>query len=439
VTTAKKKDPAVARLEEIDTMFVSLVDRGANRQNKFFVVKADGKKPEPVGKGVAMELGKEAMETLMERFQTLKDKMDSGSLSQDDIKDAFHGQWQLEELIRQAVAVTAKSDTLALSIESVLPALKELAKQEDNSADKATCPYCNAQVEPGASMCPKCGKPLKAGQGSDEQKAAQKDRAEKYGIEILAEEKSHVVAPAKSPTTEELYGDPVNFQFPLGCEKDETSKEVVGTSLLRFKRNYREYEEKSRTVVAARIVRAALSASVVMELPESVAKLLPEDLLEEYKKSQADGSSNGSDDNRDAKGKDDTDMSSWLDEAGGKVQSVLMDVKVRSALDAHLESDGVELSATGKRNVRVGVGGGAPSGDNGDVQELREKNAKLEAQLKKARKELRVAKAKLIKSNATIGSSTALLTGEEEAELAVGKGNSLSWAGDLAQDVEEDE
>lgn len=36
------KTPEIHRLEELEAMFVSLVDRGANRQSKFFVVKADG-------------------------------------------------------------------------------------------------------------------------------------------------------------------------------------------------------------------------------------------------------------------------------------------------------------------------------------------------------------------------------------------------------------
>jgi len=34
-------DPEIFRLEDLETMFVSLVDRGANRQSKFFVVKTD--------------------------------------------------------------------------------------------------------------------------------------------------------------------------------------------------------------------------------------------------------------------------------------------------------------------------------------------------------------------------------------------------------------
>ena len=47
----------IYRLEDLETMFVSLVDRGANRQGKFFVVKADEQGLGPGGKCVCVDCG----------------------------------------------------------------------------------------------------------------------------------------------------------------------------------------------------------------------------------------------------------------------------------------------------------------------------------------------------------------------------------------------
>lgn len=56
-------DPKIFRLEDLETMFVSLVDAGANRQKKFFVVKADEAGLGPGGVCVCPECGYEMEHT----------------------------------------------------------------------------------------------------------------------------------------------------------------------------------------------------------------------------------------------------------------------------------------------------------------------------------------------------------------------------------------
>ncbi len=85
--------------------------------------------------GAAQALGIEAIDALVKRFQGLKAKMDNGSLTNQDIRDAWTGEWELKSLIEGAAAVMAKMDEAKKEIETVMPAMEKLQKEIDGEGE----------------------------------------------------------------------------------------------------------------------------------------------------------------------------------------------------------------------------------------------------------------------------------------------------------------
>lgn len=110
---------------------------------------------------------------------------------------------------------------------------------------------------------------------------AQQARSKKYGIEILSSG-SALSYPANAPTTERLYGDPVNLKYPLAYESDTGADAARSrNAIARFKQNYETYTKKtSRARVYERIVRAAMSTGIEVSYDpqDPVDSLLPTDL-----------------------------------------------------------------------------------------------------------------------------------------------------------------
>lgn len=121
---------------------------------------------------------------------------------------------------------------------------------------------------------------------TEDKEAARAARSTKYGIQVL-ETGSALTYPANGPTTESLYGDPVNLKYPLGYEANERDAARVRNALARFKQNAAAYtEESSRGRVYERIVRAALAEGIDVSFdPEDpVDALLPGDLKDRLAK-----------------------------------------------------------------------------------------------------------------------------------------------------------
>jgi hypothetical protein len=128
---------------------------------------------------------------------------------------------------------------------------------------------------------------------SETKEKAQKARAKKYGIEILTSGSS-LSYPANTPSTERLFGDPVNLKYPLAYE-GETKPDATRTrnAIARFKQNYKAYTKKaSQARVYERIVRAAMSAGIEVSYDpqDPVDSLLPGDLKTRLEKTDDSGS-----------------------------------------------------------------------------------------------------------------------------------------------------
>jgi len=114
----------------------------------------------------------------------------------------------------------------------------------------------------------------------EDKRAAQADRASKYGIEAT-EGGAALSFPADGPTSEALYGDPVNLKYPLATAGNARDADRIRNAVARFKANAGAYQQdKSKGAVYARIVTAALAAGIAVSYDpnDPIDKLLPADL-----------------------------------------------------------------------------------------------------------------------------------------------------------------
>lgn len=178
---------------------------------------------------------------------------------------------------------------------------------------------------------------------------AQSARSKKYGIEILPKN-SNLSYPSGAPTTERLYGDPVNLKYPLAYE-GETKPDPARTrnAISRFKGNYQEYSKKSSQArVYERIVRAAMAAGIDVSFdPDNpVDKLLPGDIKTRLKKNDdgpdADPASAETDAADDA---EESTAEDWLDGITKSIEDQNSDdwlTEAQSAIDFADGSPGTE-------------------------------------------------------------------------------------------------
>jgi len=376
--TAKAEQPTaddVRRLAEMETQFVSLVPRGANRQSKFFIVKADGSTVPPV------------------------------------------------------------------AIEPEQP---------------AAAPEPEEKAVPAADASP------------EDKRAAQDERASKYGIE--AREDGNLSYPADSPTTETLYGDPVNLMYPFGGTDNTVDVGRVRNALARFKQAASGYTNaSSRVKVYERIVRAALAAGIQPSYDpnDAIDAALPSDLKERLQEKNepdapaatpgAPGQTEG--DHALAAASKLDNLAPWLETAGARVQALVMDAVLTrslepspSAPEAHIASAPVTptdepVAASSAEEIA------ALKQDLGSAvariatleAEVREQRAAAEtaraagaAEVAKAQSALAAERARVAKLRGSIARPSALPTGEVPA-AASGTPARVCWAGDLAKQVREQE
>lgn len=95
----------------------------------------DGEPANKQDKPTAQALALEAVETLISRFTALKAKIEGDSLTAEDLEKTWESQYDLRQILDEAVAVMAKFDECKSLIEECLPALKALHKAQDGEGD----------------------------------------------------------------------------------------------------------------------------------------------------------------------------------------------------------------------------------------------------------------------------------------------------------------
>ena len=257
-----------------------------------------------------------------------------------------------------------------------------------------------------------------AGADPDEKRAAQEQRATKYGIE--AREDGNLSYQKDDPTTEAMYGDPVNLKYPFGMSDNEPDSGRLRNALSRFSQARDEYEKKASQVkILARIIEASLKAGIDVSYQEGdeIYEALPNDLKERIKsKDDTDKGDKGDDADGGSTDGSETDLSSWLDEAGATVETLSLDHAIQAALDG--QSDGqpeVSPTASSKAN-EIGMTGAPPVekvGEEAGEEDPRDvRIAELESRLKKQKLALSKAKADAIRLKKSVGQTSVLATGE---------------------------
>jgi hypothetical protein len=261
---------------------------------------------------------------------------------------------------------------------------------------------------------------------SETKRKAQEARAKQYGIEVK-EVGSSLSYPAGSPTTEAMYGDPVNLSYPFGGPNNAVMLGRVRNALARFKQNYETYKEvSSRTKVYERIVRKALAegVNVSYDSEDPVDKLLPADLKERLSKdaggAQTAGASTGDDDAAAASQQQKADLDAWIATTTLALQQRQLAAAVRDRL-AKYDSLPPAMPLQPASNIpaygHVGTGDAPPrsaaAGNEAPAdQQLRETLAKAKEQEQEIAR-LRAEARRLRKQRfARIGSASALIAGE---------------------------
>ncbi|MEN6370222.1 MAG: hypothetical protein ABFD77_11090 [Thermotogota bacterium] len=280
-----------------------------------------------------------------------------------------------------------------------------------------------------------------ASASAEDKKKAQGDRATKYGIE--AREDGNLSYPSDSPTTEGLYGDPVNLMYPLAGTDNKPDVARIRNALSRFSQNRDEYGENSSKVkILERVVEAALSAGVDVTAPEGdeIYDALPAALRDrisgkESDKSKGDDKTSGG---KEPNTEDATDLTSWLEEAGEKVDELSLDIAVQQALDLQAADTSTPKkdSPTAAQEIDPAAASSAKSGARKSAEDER-----VAEDLKKAHRENVALKAKIQRLQASVGKSSVLLTGEaprrqEEKKKHTSPSNGAFFGGrDIAAEV----
>lgn len=132
--------------------------------------KADGK--------MHKELAIEAVDAMISKYEALKAKIEAGSISYQDIRDAETGTWRLESAIESYAAVITKAE-----------------KADPGSVDKmCVCPKCGYEKKDDAGImctsltCSKCGATMER-KGVSKDGEAKPEEAKPAAGEATQEEK----------------------------------------------------------------------------------------------------------------------------------------------------------------------------------------------------------------------------------------------------------
>lgn len=112
-------------------------------------------------KPVTTALAMEAIDSVISCFNSIKAKVQEGTLTSDELYKMWPG-WEVREMIEGAVGVLAKAEELSKLVDEVKPELEKIAtaKADDDDTGKAEppekCPKCGALMM-GKMTCPSCG------------------------------------------------------------------------------------------------------------------------------------------------------------------------------------------------------------------------------------------------------------------------------------------
>lgn len=116
---------------------------------------------------------------------------------------------------------------------------------------------------------------------NEEKRQQQKARAKKYGIEALEDGTESLTPPAGTTPDEAMFGDPVNFKFPI----DTPAR--IRNAVARFSQGIDSYtQESSIKVVAERIAARALSENIEISEDATIWEYLSEKTRSRFEKQE---------------------------------------------------------------------------------------------------------------------------------------------------------
>ena len=359
MASSKTKKGPTHELTDMDVQFVSMVNAGANRQTQFLMVKSAGD-----GTIIPEIADVDKANDESEEKSAGSPRNRYGTHSSFGFKGGYAKAWRvyfskwadgrsgaaatspIQCMIRRVAMIAA-----AKQPPHVLPGAETVsARSGDPSPLTGTFPekssdYGLDQWDKAETDGQKEGVKLSGDdlttiktealaeikKRADDATARQKEQAEEHGIEILGEK----LGPDDGePTDFDLYGDPVNFKYPMALEDNSLDAARITEELTRFKADHETYAEGARAVVLERIVRTALAAGAEVSFDEgdTLGAMLPQDLKDELKKSgdpAPDGDGDGDGDDQAAL---EADMSAWLDTAGQNLDESLLAANLEQQL-----------------------------------------------------------------------------------------------------------
>lgn len=411
VEKGKGNDGKLSLLTNIKPHFVSVVPKGANRQDQWLAVKADTSgdetpaatdvgKPDIGRKPPATSSGKMVVQSLIfakDTFTLAQARTWVGNhdgfadYGVDEKPDSFRfRQFDPQHFVR------FRNQALAPGVTAVMGLAKGAAK--DN------VPAANA---------------------TDEAKTtAQAERAMQFGIEALkaAEEEDaqvvfHLSFPEGGPTTLDKYGDPVNLTYPL----DDAAG--ILKALTDFRAGHAIYgDTKSKARVFERIVRAALKSSVEVTYDpnDEIDSLLPADLAARLVKESTSVKDDDSDD-----GEQDRSQGADLSDRLAKAQIAARLVTAQAAV-SELDAPVNEVVPSSQTPSSEGTNKGAETEVGNEarrelkkaqdevakmvaqVTELTERVSKAEAETKRLKTALTEERAKVASMRTRIGTQSSI-------------------------------
>ncbi len=257
---------------------------------------------------------------------------------------------------------------------------------------------------------------------------AQASRSKQYGIEVLSAN-SNLSFPAGAPSTERLYGDPVNLKYPLAYA-GATSPDPARTrnAIVRFKQNPEAYSERSsRARVYERIVRSALSAGINVSYDpnDPIDQLLPGDLKTRLQKN-ADGPNTepSSTEEETAETAAEPSVGDWLDGVEKSIDQTAYEdwfAGIQSAIDSVDGSQDADRVKKGASDVEVAAElevSRQPSVELDEskqaLDDLKKESTAKDAQIGSLEKSITTLKAEVARLSTSIGPTRALIPGDAD-------------------------
>jgi len=369
------------RLTGIEPDFVALVTAGANRQREFQVVKSDEQGLGPGGKCVCTECGFEMEHaTGMKCNEQKCPKCGAAMTRKDDGEDEIPEDFDMDAMEEHLAKFTGSPRNRFGTHSSY--------KFKGNYAEAWKLHFSqHAGGKPGAA-------------------ATGPIRGTVRRVEMIAAAMKPV---CKLPTTDDIPargGD----DSPLTGTYPETPS-AYGLSAWDKPEDEKDREGMKLSCSDLEVIKRAALAEVKRRAEDAEKK-------NESGKAGDSDADEGDGNNNDGSGNSDTDaidLTSWLEEAGDKVDDLSLDNALQRALDAQADDDS-DASASSKEAEINNTDSPTVAKVGEEVQDEEDprdaKIAELEAKLKKQSRELNKAKAKSARLAKGVGQSSVMVTGE---------------------------